>query len=168
MATLPVESWVAVPFDSVNGQLTPPWLTRPLADQLSVDPEIDPVPAPFTLIVPPQIAVNDTVPLDELTGVTVYWTLPQPVAGVDALTDDHVPAKASIPTVGDGDVEVRTRTRPSWRSRSEQLAATTHAQATTENTPNSPHRASRIGTATGSSTDVSAAVARLHMGRVAN
>jgi len=40
-----------------------------------------------------------------LTGVTVYFTLPQPVAGVEAVVEDHVPAKTSMLTLGDdGDV----------------------------------------------------------------
>ena len=43
----------------------------------------------------------------ELTGVTVYFTLPHPVAGVDAAADVHVPANTSMLTLGaDGDVGV--------------------------------------------------------------
>jgi hypothetical protein len=46
-----------------------------------------------------------TAALVVLVGVTVYCTLPQPVAGVDAVTEFHVPANALRDTVGaDGDV----------------------------------------------------------------
>ena len=55
-------------------------------------------------MLPPHVAANETVALEELAGVTVYWTFPQPVAGVEAVTDDQVPAKVSMPTAGDGDV----------------------------------------------------------------
>lgn len=48
-----------------------------------------------------------TFALVELTGVTVYFTLPHPVAGVDAAADVHVPANTSMLTLGaDGDVGV--------------------------------------------------------------
>jgi hypothetical protein len=102
--TLPVESFVAVPFVSVKGQFTPPCETSPLAVQLSVDPAIEPVPPPLTLMLPPHVAANETVALEVLTGVTVYWTFPQPVAGVEGETDDQVPANVSMPTADDGDV----------------------------------------------------------------
>src|SRR5690349_15695148 len=56
-------------------------------------------------MLPPHVPENVTLPLVELTGVTMYFTLPQPVAGVEADTDDQVPANASMLTVvGDGDV----------------------------------------------------------------
>ena len=72
--------------------------------------------------------------------MTVYWTLPQPVAGVEALTDDQVPAKVSIPTVGDGDVGVEDEESfLSSLSSSEQLVATRQAQATARKGQNSPH-----------------------------
>ena len=140
MATFPVESCVAVPLVRVNGQLTPPWLTSPLADQLSVEPEIEPVPAPLTLMLPPHVAVNETVAVDELAGVTVYWTLPQPVAGVEALTDDQVPAKVSIPTVGDGDVGVEDE-RVLLIELIEQRTARGHQTGAGDRKegPNSPH-----------------------------
>jgi 4-hydroxy-tetrahydrodipicolinate synthase len=44
------------------------------------------------------------VALVALVGVTVYFALPQPVGGVEGVTEDHVPAKASTVVVGDGDV----------------------------------------------------------------
>ena len=102
--TLPVGSFVAVPLVSVKGQFTPPCETSPLAVQLSVDPEIEPVPPPLMLMLPPHVAANETVALEVLTGVTVYWTFPQPVAGVEGERDDQVPANVSMPTAGDGDV----------------------------------------------------------------
>jgi hypothetical protein len=102
--TLPFGSFVAVPLVSVKGQFTPPCETSPLAVQLSVDPEIEPVPPPLMLMLPPHVAANETVALEVLTGVTVYWTFPQPVAGVEGERDDQVPANVSMPTAGDGDV----------------------------------------------------------------
>jgi len=46
------------------------------------------------------VAVNETLALVVVVGVTVYFRLPQPVAGVDAVTDCQVPANASMETVG--------------------------------------------------------------------
>jgi hypothetical protein len=55
-----------------------------------------PDPDPVTVMLPAHVAVNETLALDEVVGVTVYFRLPHPVGGVDAVTDDHVPAKASM------------------------------------------------------------------------
>src|SRR5919112_3391288 len=97
-------SCVALPLVRANGQFTPPWLTRPVAVQLSVDPESVPVPEPVTLMLPPQVPEKVTFAVDVLSGITVYFTLPHPVAGVDGVTDDHVPANTSMLTDGDGAV----------------------------------------------------------------
>ena len=65
----------------VNGQFTPPCATRPLADQLSVDPEIGARPPPVTVMLPAQVAVNDTFALDGCSGRDGVLTLPHPVGG---------------------------------------------------------------------------------------
>src|SRR6185437_12183012 len=101
---LPVASWVALPLFNVNGQLTPPWPTRPVAVQFSVEPDNVPEPEPVTLMLPPHVAANVTFALVVLSGITVYLRFPQPVGGVDAVTDDQVPAKTSMLTVGVGEV----------------------------------------------------------------
>src|SRR3954454_10425588 len=91
----------------LNGQFTPPWPTRPVALQLIADPLSVPEPEPVTVMLLAQVAVNETLALDEVVGVTVYFTLPQPVGVVEALTDVQVPANASSETVGVvGDVGV--------------------------------------------------------------
>src|SRR5262252_8204651 len=100
MAIVPSVPSVALLFVNVNGQFTPPWPTRPDADQSMVDPANVPDPEPVTVMFAAQVAVNVTFALDVLTGVTVYFRLPQPVGGVDALTDCQVPANASIDVVG--------------------------------------------------------------------
>lgn len=84
----------------MNGQFTPPWPTRPLALQVIVCPLSVPAPEPVTVMLPAHVAVNDTFALDAVVGVTVYFRLPHPVGGVDALADVHVPANASIEAVG--------------------------------------------------------------------
>jgi hypothetical protein len=99
-AIVPSLPRVALLFVNVNGQFTPPCPTSPLAFQSMVEPESVPEPDPVTLMLLAQVAVNDTVALEALTGVTVYFKFPHPAAGVDAVTDCHVPAKASTETVG--------------------------------------------------------------------
>lgn len=97
----------AFPLGKEKGQLTLPWLTSPWAVQFSAAPEIVPVPVPFTWILPAQVALNVTLALVAVTGVTVYLRLPHPVGGVVAVVEDQVPAKVSMLAVGpDGDVGV--------------------------------------------------------------
>src|SRR5436190_4982653 len=95
---------VALPLVNVNGQLTPPCDTRPLALQLMTEPDSVPAPEPVTVMLLAHVAVNDTLAALVVVGVTVYLRLPQPVWGVLAATDCQVPAKASIETVGVVDV----------------------------------------------------------------
>src|SRR5256885_8533419 len=101
---LPVASWAALPLLSANGQLTPPCPTSPVAVQFSVEPDNVPAPDPVTSMLPPHVAANVTFALVAVSGITVYLRLPHPVGGADAVTDDHVPANASMLTVGVGDV----------------------------------------------------------------
>jgi hypothetical protein len=125
-----VESCVAFPLVNVKGQFTPPWPTRPFALQSSVEPDKVPVPEPLTPMLPPHVAAKDTFAAVELTGVTVYFTLPQPVAGVDAVADDHVPANTSMLTLGaDGDVGVEPDAESLLPSSRLQPADNAHASA---------------------------------------
>lgn len=107
-----VESIVAVLFENVKGQLTPPWPTRPVALQVIVDPDKVPLPDPETLMLLAHVAVKVTLALLALTGVTVYFRFPHPAGGTVADADCQVPANASIATpgpdgvVGDVGVEV--------------------------------------------------------------
>jgi hypothetical protein len=57
---------------------------------------------------PAHVPVNVTAALDDVVGVTVYFTLPQPAGGVDAVTDDQVPANAwsEVPELGEVGVEL--------------------------------------------------------------
>lgn len=91
---------MAVLFENVNGQFTPPWPTRPVALQVIVDPESVPLPEPDTLMLLAQVAVNVTLALSVPTGVTVYLRLPHPEGGTVTAADCQVPANASIPTLG--------------------------------------------------------------------
>src|SRR3954471_8269702 len=102
---LPSLPSVALLLVNVNGQFTPPCATSPLALQLIADPDNVPVPAPVTVMFDAQVAVNETLALDAVVGVTVYLRLPQPVGGVVAVPDCQEPANASI-EVEDGDVGV--------------------------------------------------------------
>jgi hypothetical protein len=83
----------------VNGQFTPPWDTRPLELQLRASPASVPLPEPVTVMLLAHVAVNDTFALVAVVGVTVYFRLPHPVAGVATATDCQVPANSSIFTV---------------------------------------------------------------------
>ena len=80
-----------------------------------------PAPDPVTLMLLAQVAVNVTLALDEAVGVTVYLKLPQPVAGVDGVSEDHVPANAS--TVVVGVVGVVGVGESAWRPSCSKLAA---------------------------------------------
>src|SRR5262245_36360421 len=103
----PLASVVALLLVNEKGQLTPPWPTRPVALQLSVEAESVPVPVPLTVMLPAQVPLNCTFALVAVSGVTVYFTLPQPVAGFTGVTDDQLPANAFIVTDGlEGDVGV--------------------------------------------------------------
>src|SRR5436309_11347822 len=97
---------VALLLVNENGQFTPPWPTRPLAAQLMVWPDSVPAPDPVTVMLLAHVAVNVTLALVVPVGVTVYFRLPHPVAGVEAVTDCHVPAKSSADVVGVGVVGV--------------------------------------------------------------
>src|SRR4030095_6664034 len=77
-----------------------------LALQLIADPDSVPDPEPVTVMLVAQVAVNETFALVAFVGVTVYLRLPQPVAGVLAVADCHVPANASMEVVGVGLVGV--------------------------------------------------------------
>src|SRR6185436_13515027 len=96
----PLASVVALLLVKENGQLTPPWPTRPVALQFKVDPESVPVPVPLTVMLPAQVPLNCTFALVAVSGVTVYFTLPHPVAGLAAVTEAQLPANALIVTVG--------------------------------------------------------------------
>jgi hypothetical protein len=61
-----------------------------------------PAPDPLTVMLLAHVAVNVTAALVVVVGVTVYLTLPQPLAGVDAVEEDQVPANASIDVDPDG------------------------------------------------------------------
>ena len=74
--------------------------------------------------------MNDTFALVAVVGVTVYLRLPQPVAGVLAVTDCHVPANESseveVGEVGDSVVVfLESRSHPAAMAH-----ATTSAAAT--------------------------------------
>src|ERR1051325_11245582 len=97
---LPSVPSVALLLVNENGQFTPPWPTSPLALQLIVWPESVPDPEPVTLMLDAHVAVNVTFALVVLSGVTVYFRLPHPDGGVDAVTDCQEPANASIDAVG--------------------------------------------------------------------
>ena len=97
---------VALLLVKVNGQFTPPWATRPLAPQSITLPLKVPAPDPDTLILLAHVAVKVTAALVAVVGVIVYLTLPHPEAGVEAVAEDQVPAKASIDVAPDGDVGV--------------------------------------------------------------
>ena len=71
---------------------------------MSVEPDSVPVPEPVTLMLPPQVPEKVTFAVDVVNGITVYLTLPQPVAGVEGVTDDQLPANTSMLTDGEGDV----------------------------------------------------------------
>src|SRR5258707_8862453 len=98
--TGPAASSVALLFVKVNGQFTPPWPTRPLADQLIVEPDSVPEPDPVTVMLPAHVPAKVTFALDAAVGVTVYFTLPHPVGGVDGVIEAHVPANASSDVAG--------------------------------------------------------------------
>src|SRR6185436_1016529 len=102
MTICPVASSVALLLVNVNGQFTPPWPTSPLAVQLIVFPLNVPEPDPVTVMLPAHVAVNDTFAVDVPVGVTVYFRLPQPVGGVDGVTEVQEPANASTVVVGVG------------------------------------------------------------------
>ena len=53
-------------------------------------------------MLPAQVAVNVTFALVAVVGVTVYFRLPHPVAGVDGVTEAHVPANASTEVASGG------------------------------------------------------------------
>src|SRR5262249_10995958 len=93
-----VLSIVAVLLLNENGQLTPPWPTRPPALHVMTLPVSVPLPEPFTLMLPAHVPANTTAALLVPVGVTVYVRLPQPVTGsvVAAVVDCHVPANAVI------------------------------------------------------------------------
>src|ERR1044072_5867153 len=101
---LPSAPRVALLLVKVNGQLTPPCDTSPLALQLTVDPASVPEPAPVPVMWLARVAVNGAVALVDVVGLTVYFRLPQPVGGVLADTDCHVPANDSIAPGGVGEV----------------------------------------------------------------
>ena len=68
---LPSDASTALLFENVNGQFTPPWPTSPDALQSISEPLSVPDPAPVTVMFDAHVAVNDTLALVELTGVTV-------------------------------------------------------------------------------------------------
>ena len=90
----------------LKGQFTPPWPTRPVALHATAEPLSVPDPEPVTAMFPAHVAENVTLALDGVVGITVYFRLPHPVAGVDGVTDVHVPANASSDAPGDGEVGV--------------------------------------------------------------
>jgi 3-oxoacyl-[acyl-carrier protein] reductase len=83
---------------------------------------------PFTWMFPAHVPVNVTFALVVLTGATVYFTLPQPVGGVEAVADDHEPAKTSMLTAGLGEVGLPF---PSFLLRSNRLHAESELARTT-------------------------------------
>src|SRR5689334_9201192 len=117
---LPSAPSVARLLVKVNGQFTPPCETSPLALQLIVSPDNVPAPDPLTEMLLALVAV---------VGVTVYLTLPHPVAGFETVIDDHVPANASSEApgvVGLVGLSVLSLSLPPRNGRS-QPAATRHA-----------------------------------------
>ncbi len=110
----PEASSVALPFVNVNGQLMPPCPTSPWAVHSSVEPLTLPVPVPFTCMAPAQVPAKVTFAAEVFNGVTVYFKLPHPVAGVPADADDQVPANASSET-GEEDSSAYPLYRPPGR-----------------------------------------------------
>jgi hypothetical protein len=127
--TWPGVSCVALLLAKVNGQLTPPWATRPLALQLIVDPDSVPEPEPFTAMLLAQVAVKLTFALVAVVGVIVYFRLPHPVGGVLAVTDCQVPAKVSSDAVAGvvGDVGVEGVSVAAFFGRRSHPAVARHA-----------------------------------------
>src|SRR5262245_4571860 len=94
MRTPPVGSCVALPLVKVKGQVNDPCVTVPWAFQLSVEPDTVPVPLPFTRVLPAHVPLNVTLADVSDTGVTVYFTSPQLVAGNDDDDVTQVPVKS--------------------------------------------------------------------------